>query len=198
VTTTVFFLRHGSHDRLDRVLCGRMQGVSLSQRGREEARAAGRRLAAEGLSAIYSSPLERTRETAELVGEALGLPVETSEDLLEVDFGEWTGATFEALRADPRWEGWNRTRGVSCAPGGETRADVQGRLRRFVDWARLAHPDQRIAAVSHGDPIKTILAYATGMPLENIDRLEISPASVSVLIAAEWGMRVFSVNEAHR
>jgi probable phosphoglycerate mutase len=196
VTTTIFFLRHGSHDRLGHVLCGRMEGVTLSARGREEARAAGARLAGEALAAVYSSPMTRTRETAELAAEALGLPVRTDEDLTEVDYGEWTGAAFAALEDDPRWKAWNYARGVSRAPGGESLLDVQARLRRFVDRARLAHPDQRIAAVSHGDPIKSIVAHATGMPLDNLDRLEISPASLSVLVAGDWGMRVFSVNEA--
>jgi probable phosphoglycerate mutase len=196
VTTTIFFLRHGSHDRLDRVLCGRMEGVTLSQRGREEARAAGLRLAGENLTALYASPMARTRETAELAAEALGLPVRIADELTEIDYGEWSGATFEALASDPRWQAWNAARGVSRAPGGESLLEVQARVRSFVDRVRLAHPDQRIAAVSHGDPIKAILAHATGMPLDNLGRLEISPASLSVLVAGDWGMRVFSVNEA--
>jgi probable phosphoglycerate mutase len=175
-----------------------MDGVALSERGREEARAAGARLAAEGLSAIYSSPLERTLETAELAAQAIGPPAEIAVDLLEVDYGQWTGWTFEALRSDPRWEAWNHARGVGRTPDGESLLEVQLRMRRFVDRMRLAHPDQRILAVSHGDPIKSILAHATGMPLDNLDRLEISPASVSVLVAGDWGMRVFSVNEAAR
>jgi probable phosphoglycerate mutase len=198
VTVTVFFVRHGSHDRLGRVLCGRMAGVTLSDQGRDEARATGQRLTGEDLAAVYSSPLERTRETADLVSEAVGLPVTTSDDLLEVDYGEWTGATFQQLQEDPRWASWNYARGVSRTPGGESLLDVQYRLRRFVDAARARHPDQRIAAVSHGDPIKTILAQATGMPLDNLDRLEISPASVSILVAGEWGMKVLSINEVAR
>jgi len=198
VTTTVFFVRHGSHDRLGRILCGRMEGVGLSETGRKEARAAGRRLAGEGLAAIYSSPMERTLETAELLAAIVGLPVEISAELTEVDAGEWTGAAFETLARDPRWANWNTARAISRAPGGESLVEVQARVRRWVDQVRLRHPDQRIAAVSHGDPIKTILAHAVGMPLDNLDRLEISPASVSVLVTGEWGMRVFSVNEAQR
>jgi probable phosphoglycerate mutase len=198
VTTTIFFVRHGSHDQLGRVLCGRIAGVSLNERGREEARAAGRALAGRGLAAVYASPLERTRETAELAAEVLGLPVEISQDLLEVDFGEWTGTNFEALRAEPRWPAWNAARGVTRIPGGETLPEVQARLCRFVEQAMLRHPGQQIAAVSHGDPIKTILAEALGMPLDNLERLEISPASISVLTAGDWGMRVHSVNEAPR
>jgi probable phosphoglycerate mutase len=198
VTTTVFLVRHGSHDRLGRILCGRMNGVSLSERGREEARAAARRLAAEELAAVYSSPLERTQETAELVAEAAGLPVEIAPDLTEIDFGAWTGSEFAALADDPGWMRWNATRTRARAPGGETLPEVQTRLVRWLDEACRRHPAERIAAVSHGDPIKTLLAHAIGLPLGNLDRLEISPASVSVLLAGDWGMRVASVNEVPR
>jgi probable phosphoglycerate mutase len=198
VTTTVFFVRHGSHDRLGRVLCGRMDGVSLSERGLAEAREAGARLAREELSALYSSPMTRTRETAEVLSAAAGLPVETCEDLTEVDYGDWTGATFDALADDPRWATWNAARGVTGTPGGESLIEVQVRMRRFVDQARARHPDQRIAAVSHGDPIKAILAHAMGVPLDNLSRFEVSPASISVLVAGDWGMKVFSINEGQR
>lgn len=198
MTTTIFFVRHGSHDRLGRVLCGRMEGVTLSAGGRREARQAGGRLASEGLVALYASPLARTRETADLIAEAVALRVTTAEELTELDYGEWSGATFEALHADPRWATWNGARGVTRPPGGESMLEVQSRVRRFVEQAVARHPDQRIAAVSHGDPIKAILALALGMPLDNLGRLEISPASISVLAAGGWGMKVFSVNEAAR
>lgn len=198
MTTTVFFVRHGSHDRLGRVLCGRMDGVSLSERGLAEARETGARLAREELSALYSSPMTRTRETAEVLSAAAGLPVETCEDLTEVDYGDWTGATFDALADDPRWATWNAARGVTGTPGGESLIEVQVRMRRFVDEARARHPDQRIAAVSHGDPIKAILAHAMGVPLDNLGRFEVSPASISVLVAGDWGMKVFSINEGQR
>jgi broad specificity phosphatase PhoE len=198
VTTTIFFVRHGSHDRLSRVLCGRMAGVTLSDAGHAEAKRAGERLARERLAAVYTSPLERTRETAEVLAQATGLTAETDADLIEVDYGAWTGATFETLGEDPRWRAWNAARGVSRTPGGESLLEVQARMRRFVDQARARHPDARIAAVSHGDPIKSILAHATGLPLDNLDRLEVSPASVSVLVAGDWGMKVFSINEAQR
>lgn len=198
MSTTVFFVRHGSHDRLGRVLCGRMPGVTLSETGREEARAAGRRLAGEDVAAVYSSPMERTRETAGLMAEALSVPVEVDELLNEIDYGEWTGATFDALHQDPHWALWNNEKAVTRPPGGEAMIEVQARLRRFVDAVQARHPEQRICAVTHGDPIKAILAHATGMPLDNLGRVEISPASISVLVAGDWGMKVLSINEAAR
>src|SRR5690606_11998680 len=122
----------------------------------------------EAIAAVYSSPLERCRETAELVAKAVGCDVVVDERLLEVDYGEWTGATFEDLKSDARWAAWNYARGVSRAPGGESLLEVQSRMRAFLDAAVRRHAEARIVAVSHGDPIKALLAHALGAPLDNL------------------------------
>ena len=92
-------LRHGQHNLGGGVLAGRTPGVGLTERGRAEIAAACERLAGEHIAALYASPLQRTRESAEIVSERLGLPIEFRDDLIELDFGEWTGTTFDA---DPR------------------------------------------------------------------------------------------------
>ena len=96
-------LRHGQHNLGGGVLAGRTPGVGLTERGRAEIAAACERLAGEHIAALYASPLQRTRESAEIVSERLGLPIEFRDDLIELDFGEWTGTTFDAIRDDPRW-----------------------------------------------------------------------------------------------
>ena len=73
VTTTIFLVRHGSHDRLDRFLCGRMEGVELSETGRREAVRVAERLSREEIGALYVSPVLRARQTAEPIAEVLGL-----------------------------------------------------------------------------------------------------------------------------
>ncbi len=93
-------LRHGQHDLGSGVLAGRMPGVGLTERGRAEITAAAERLAGEKVAALFASPLQRTRESAEIVAERLGLPIEFRDDLIELDFGEWTGTTFDSIRAD--------------------------------------------------------------------------------------------------
>ena len=135
-------------------------------------------------------------ERGEELAEAIGLPVETSDDLMEIDYGDWTGTSFAALREDPRWAAWNYAKGVGRPPGGESLLEIQARMRRFVDHACARHPEQRIAAVGHGEPIKAILAHAIGAPLDNLDRFDLDPASVSVLAAGDWGMKVIRINEA--
>jgi broad specificity phosphatase PhoE len=198
VTTTVFFVRHGSHDRLGHILCGRMPDVTLSEQGRAEAGRLAQRLSDEPIAAVYASPLERARETAEPLAEALGLSVQVASDLQEIDFGAWTGARFEDLDGDPAWAMWNQARTLAHAPGGESMLDVQVRLRRWLDAACERHPGQLIAAVSHGDPIKAVLFHVLGLSLDQHQRLEISPASVSTLAVGDWGAKVLGINETPR
>src|SRR5438067_8035918 len=122
------FLRHGEHGLLGKVLAGRMPGVGMTARGRAEIASQAERLAREKIAAIYASPLQRTRETAEIVSARLSLSIEFRDDLLELDFGEWTGATFDAIRADPRWQAWSTQRSLAAIPGGESMRAVQQRI----------------------------------------------------------------------
>ncbi|HVI30629.1 histidine phosphatase family protein [Phenylobacterium sp.] len=198
MTTTVFLVRHGSTDHLGHVISGRMDGVALNDAGRREAAAAAGRLRHERIEALYTSPLQRTRETAAAIGEALRLEPRAEDGLLEIDFGDWTGARFADLDGDPVWRRWNDERSAARAPRGETMAEVQERLVRWVETVRARHPQGRICAVSHADVIKALLAHVLGFSLDRHDAIEVGPGSVSVLCAGDWGMKVLSVNEACR
>jgi probable phosphoglycerate mutase len=198
VTTTVFLVRHGAHDQLGKRLCGRIDGVPLNAQGLDEAVAVARRLAGEQLAAVYSSPLERTRQTAEPIAAASGAPLTLDDDLLEIDFGAWSGKRFEELHSDPAWSLWNRARGVARPPGGESMAEVQARLGRWLERIRAQHPEEGVAAVTHSDAIKALIAQVVGFSMDQHDRLEVSPASVTTLVAGDWGMKVMSLNETIR
>ncbi len=193
--TVLVLVRHASHDRLGAVLCGRMTGVRLSETGRCEASALARMLMRHRLAAVLSSPLERTVETAVPIAEAQGLAVAVDEDLNELDFGAWSGRRFDALQDDPAWELWNRARSHGRPPGGETMVEAQVRAARCIDRVRRRHPGGTVALVSHGDVIKAALAHALGLPLDFHSRIEIGPASRSVLVAGDWGLKVHSINE---
>lgn len=161
--TRVFLARHGESDWN---VENRFQGHTdrpLTERGREQARALARELAAESLQAIYTSPLRRARETADVVGTALGIDPVADPDLVEIDVGGWAGLSrAEAEERHPqafrRWveggEGWE---------DGETfermAARVVGALRRIA----AAHPEGSVLVVSHGGPIRAVLASALGM-----------------------------------
>jgi probable phosphoglycerate mutase len=198
VTTTVFLVRHGSTDHLGHVISGRMEGVPLNDRGRGEAQAAAERLRAERVEALYTSPVQRTQETAAALSEALGLEPRVDERLLEIDFGDWTGKAFAELDGDDHWRRWNDARAGTRAPGGETMDEVQARLRGFLDDAKVRHPGGRVAAVSHADVIKAVLADALGFSIDRHASIEINPGSVSALAVGDWGTKVLSVNEAPR
>ena len=193
--TMIHLLRHGEHMLLGRVAAGRMPGVGLSPRGRAQIEAVAERLALERIDALYTSPLQRTRETAEILSVRLQLPVKLSEGVLELDFGDWTGMTFDMVRTDPRWEAWRDARGIARIPGGETMREVQHRaVDALVDMA-ATHPDGTVVVVSHGDVIRAILLFALGMPLDLYNRIEVGVASLTTLQLEPARLRVIRVNE---
>jgi broad specificity phosphatase PhoE len=195
VSATIFLVRHAAHDRVDRVLCGRMPGVALGEAGRRQAAALARRFAGQAVDAVWTSPIDRARETAEPIAGRLGLSARIGDGLSEIDFGGWTGLPFDVLRDDPRWRRWNEARGSERPPGGESMAEAQGRAVAEVERARAEHPDGRVVLISHGDVIKAVLAGVLGLPLDAHGRFEISPASVSALAMWEGGGKVLSMNE---
>jgi broad specificity phosphatase PhoE len=196
VTTTVYLVRHATHDRVSRILCGRMPGVILGDEGRRQAERLAERFARERIAAVLTSPLERSRETAEIIAKRLGLEAQVCEDLNEIDFGEWSGKRFDALHDDPRWWLWNDARGLAQPPGGESMSAAQSRVVRRIERLRDEHPEAGVALVSHCDVIKAALARYLGLPLDAYSLFEISPASVSVLALWPGGAKVVSMNEA--
>lgn len=193
----VFLVRHGSHDRLGRVLCGRMPGVSLSEAGRAEARALAdalaRRLAGRGAGTLLASPRDRTAETAAPIAAALGLTAAAEPDLDEIETGAWTGRSFDALAADPLWATWNAERATARPPGGESMGEAQGRVGRVL--ARFAVDGAPVVLVSHGDVIRAALLGLLGLGLDAYDRIVVDPASCSELALWPGGGRVVSINE---
>lgn len=193
--TTLFLVRHAAHDLLGRVLTGRMPGVRLNSEGRDQAGLLSERLSRERIGAVYASPLERARETAVPIAARVGLHAETIAGLTDIEFGEWTGQTFEALDADSRWIAWNTSRGAIRPPGGESMLEVQYRAVKGLERVCAEHPDTGAVVVSHADVIKAALAHYLGLALDPIGRFEVSPASISTVAAGPWGAKVQAVNE---
>nr|WP_245215465.1 histidine phosphatase family protein [Pararoseomonas baculiformis] len=188
-------MRHAAHDRVGSTLCGRMAGVSLGPAGRAQAEALARRLARESLSALYTSPLERARETAAPIAARMGLAPQISPAIQEIDYGDWTGRDFAALDGDAEWAHWNAARGTARVPGGECMAEAQSRAVAEIERLGAAHPGERIAVVSHADVIKAVLARYLGLDLDNLLRFDIAPASVSALALWEGDGKVLCMNE---
>ncbi len=193
-TTTFHLIRHGDYSLLGRVLAGRTSGYSLSEAGLAQAHSVAEALAFLPILAVVSSPLERTRETAEPIAEALGLPVTIDEDVIEIDFGEWTGRTFESLRTWPGWPNFTRFRSTAQVPGGESMLAVQARSVAAIVRLRETYPEGEVVIVSHGDVIKSILAHFLTIPLDMFRRFDIGPASRSVVTVTDEDARVLTVN----
>lgn len=193
--TTLILLRHATHDALNQRLCGRASGIGLSDPGRQQAHRLAERLASESLQVIHTSPVDRARETAEIIGERLGSAPVIEDDVTEIDFGEWVGRSFTDLRDDPLWARWNTARGATRAPAGETMLEVQRRMIIAMGRIRDAHPGGRVAVVSHGDVIKAALMHWLAMPLDAYQRFEISPASMTVVVLWRGGGKVLTMNE---
>jgi ribonuclease H / adenosylcobalamin/alpha-ribazole phosphatase len=175
----LLLIRHAHTDAVGVRLAGRAPGHELNATGRAEAERLGRRLAAVPLTAIYSGPLARAQQTAAAIAKPHGLAVRTLPALDELDFGEWTGRTFEELAADPRWRTWNEARGSAGTPGGETMLEVQRRVVEGLSRLVQSHAGETIAAVSHADVVRAALAFWLRMPLDDLLKLEIAPASAS-------------------
>lgn len=191
--SALFLIRHGLCDPVGRVIVGRSPGVHLNAEGRRQAARLACALADLQLGAIYASPLERARETAAPLAERTGLSIEVSADLQELDYGEWTGRPLESLAGDPVWPRFNSDRGSTRIPGGETMDEVVVRASRAIEEFTAAHPDAPVAAVTHGDVIRALLAHWLDMSLDNMLRLEVAPGSVSVVRLAPEP-RVLAVN----
>jgi broad specificity phosphatase PhoE len=180
--TTLLLIRHAHWDGVGRILAGRRPGVGLSREGTAAADALARSLAALPIAAVYTSPLERARETALPIAQQHGLEPTDAPGLLELDFGVWTGRAIASLESDPEWHRFNRERGKARVPGGETMAEAVARARVAVAEMADRWGDRLVAAVTHSDIIRGLVTDALGLPLDHIFRLEIEPASVSVLV----------------
>jgi len=195
VTTTFFLVRHAAHERLGGLLCGRMPGVSLGSLGQGQAKRLGQRFANENIASVQTSPLERARETAQPIAAATGREPEICEEIVEIDFGAWTGRPFEDLAEDPRWSDWNAARPVHRPPGGESMLEAQGRIVRVMEELRRDYRDRAVVLVSHSDVIKAALLYFLGLPIDAYGRFEIEPASISTLAVGDWGAKLIRLNE---
>lgn len=190
----ILLIRHGMTDVAGKQLAGWSPGVHLNAEGREQVQRLSERLRLTPLTAVYSSPLERTAETARTLAEPHSLPVQVRERVGEVRYGEWTGKWASEVENDPRWRQWNEHRGESRCPGGESMLEIQARVVDELLEIASHHRDQTVAVVSHGDPIRAAMAYFLGMPLDLVLRLEIDPASTSELRIEPWGVQVRGLN----
>ncbi|MHC2337679.1 broad specificity phosphatase PhoE [Bradyrhizobium sp. USDA 4454] len=157
-----------------------MPGVSLDALGRRQmARCA--ELLQPSPDVIQSSPQLRARQSADILGYGLCLPVQIVVEIDEIDYGEWTGLPFAQLQGDPSWSKWNTQRASSCPPSGETMGALQRRIVAHLERLHGADGGKTIALVSHAETIRAALLHYNGIPLDDFLSIEVEPASISTL-----------------
>jgi probable phosphomutase (TIGR03848 family) len=199
---TVLLVRHGrTTANASGLLAGRAAGTDLDQIGRDQAARTADRLAAVPVVGVVSSPLERCQKTAQFILDRQAETPQMSIDpgLTECDYGQWQGRTLSDLATEDLWPVVQSQPSAVTFPGGESMATMQARSvaairRRDASFESVHGPGAVWVAVSHGDIIKSILADALGMHLDLFQRINVGPASVSIVRYSTSRPSVYATN----
>jgi len=200
--TTVLLIRHGrTSANTAGLLAGRASGIALDSAGVQQAAELATRLSPVQLRAIVSSPLRRCRQTAQalIAAQSDGCVFAVEQALVECGYGEWTGRSLRELSKDKLWGAIQQQPSAVRFPGGESMSEMSTRaiaaVRAWNAQMDAEHGTAAVwAAVSHGDPIKAILADALGMHLDSFQRIVVDPASVSIVRYTATRPYVITVN----
>ena len=194
-STLVLLVRHGQTPTTGKVLPGRAHGLHLATAGTQQAQRVAERLAAlPAIDAIYSSPLERARETAAPIAARQGMKVQIDKGLLECDFGDWTGLELKKLMKLPEWGTVQRAPSTFTFPNGESFTAMQTRMISAIDRLRARHTGGVVVCVSHADPIKAAVAHAAGTHIDMFQRIVISTCSITAIAYGHGAPVVLTVN----
>ncbi|HHJ64284.1 MAG TPA: histidine phosphatase family protein [Aquifex aeolicus] len=169
---------------------GRYQGLldpPLTERGRAQAELLARELAKDPPHVIYTSPLRRTLQTAEIIAEHLGAPLKEEERIVEIDHGRWSGLLVEEVREKypEEFEIWLRRPERASFEGGESLRNVYERVASFLRDIEEEHRGQTVLLVSHTVPIRCMLCYLLGLELSRFWSFGCDNASYSVVLVEE-------------
>lgn len=197
----LLLVRHGNHNWLYPPisrLAGRLPGVHINEQGREEAEALGRRLAASPPDRIAASPLERTLETATIIGTHVGRPVVTDDRLIETAMGAWEGMHVPEIiaRYPDQWRAWRAVPTSVVVPGLEPVGAIAERmLAAATDYLK----EGGVALlVSHQDPLLALVCRLLDLPLDTMRRLDISPGSLTTFEVAGGRPVLVALNSKSR
>lgn len=196
--TYLVLVRHGLTETTGKILPGRTAGLHLSDKGWDQAKALSKILieAYPTPLAVYLSPLERAQETARPYLDSLSetIPVITTDELLECDFGDWTGSDLKELYKLEEWGKVQKTPSRFRFPHGESFTEMLGRMVDFEQRIDSEHKGGVVVGFSHADTIKAAVTDAFGMHLDQFQRIQIDTASVSVLGIKNGAARVICMN----
>lgn len=194
----ILLLRHGQNEWVEKKrLAGWIPNIHLNEEGQRQAAALAERLAHLPLKALYSSPVTRCMETAAYISRQQQLEVQPLEDVGEVRYGDWEGAEIETLAKEKAWYAVQHFPSRFRFPQGEALREVQARAVTALEKLAADHEkSDMIAVVSHADLIKLVLAHYLGVHIDLFQRIDIAPASASLLALMDNGMvRVLRLND---
>jgi probable phosphomutase (TIGR03848 family) len=185
--TTILLIRHGENGFVGKRMAGRLPDVHLNENGRRQADEVAQALARAPIRAIYSSPMERARETAAPLAQVLGLEVQIVPGLNELDMGEWQGRTLKQLRRLKAWKTIQTQPSAFRFPGGASFAEAQAHAAAELQAIAARHPEDLVACFTHADVIRLVTAYFLGLPLDSFQRLGADTASLTVVMLGKEG-----------
>jgi len=196
----IIFLRHGqAKNNTERVLSGRTPGVPLTDKGITQAQQTAELLEHMNISAIYSSPIQRAKHTAEIVGEHNSIDVQIDDRLIELDMGKFTGVPYDEIfssHGNVFLKFYNGELEIAHN-GVETFADVKKRVSSIVDEIIEKHPDQNVVLVTHMDPIKAMLSNVVDLSPTNLFELIIANASLNLFREKDRKFSLSGINVMH-
>jgi probable phosphomutase (TIGR03848 family) len=192
---TLLLVRHGRTDAAGKRLTGWAPGVHLNEDGRRQAERLVERLDGIRIDAIYSSPLERCRETAAPLAKARRLSVHVRRSLIETGYGDWTGRSIAQVRKTKLWRTVERVPSAIRFPGGESLLEVQARAVAEVNRIAQDHRKGIVVVVSHADPIRLVIAQVAGAYIDHLHRLVVDPGSISVVALGDGLPLLLKVND---
>jgi probable phosphoglycerate mutase len=193
----ILLIRHGENEFVKSgKMAGRLPGVHLNERGRQQAAELAEALKDVPLKAIYSSPLERAVETAEPIAATRQLEIQLRPDLMETDIGKWQGRSLKSLTRIKKWKIVQRAPSRFTFPEGESFLQNQTRVVSCLDQIAASHkPKDIVAVIFHADPIRLAVAHYLGMPLDHFQRLACDTCSVTAIYLSEMGVHFLKFNQ---
>jgi probable phosphoglycerate mutase len=192
--TTLWFVRHAVTSHTGKKLSGWMEGIPLTDEGKVQAAATADVMQKIPLEAIYSSPLDRTIQTARAIARPHGLAVKSLRGIGEVEYGKWTNRSMKVLMRTKLWTKVQQWPSAARFPDGESIREVQVRALAAVEKVVEEHPDGAVCCVSHGDVIKLVMAHYMGVHIDLFQRIVVAPGSISTLAISDHGPMVLGLN----
>ena len=178
----IYLVRHGRTDFIGKKLCGNLPGIHLNEEGRGQAQKAADYLSAFPIKAIYSSPIERAFETAEIISRKSALVVTPVDFLREIHFGDLQGLGEKELMDHSLWKRFNSHPAEVNFPNGESVPEVQIRVAKGLELISEQHTkEDQILCVAHSEVLRLAVCWVLDLTLDNFHRLTIDPASVSII-----------------